>query len=234
MRILLFLFLLIAGWAIIFYPLVSAGGGLPLTGQTSAHPSTQPLPDAWGGTDRLQVLPPGAAPLAEAEAQPAPAHSACGSSYTLQGGDTLGQIANTCGISLSELLAANRQIGNPNQVFAGQHVSIPDPLAGRGGGDTLILAEPQAQVLTGRLTPGSSLDVTAAGLPPDTGVRIGLGLESSGYRRLAEARTDAQGQLAVTVTLPFDAVPGETAFIQMATTSLPTIQRMSDTFTIGW
>lgn len=229
MRVLLFLLLLIAGWAIIFYPLVADGGGLPLTGTNSANPSSNPYPDAWEGTDRLQVQPPGGAPITAGETQ---IRSTCGQTYTVQGGDTLGKVAEICGISLSELLASNKNIQNPNQVYAGQQLLIPDPLAGRGGGDPLTLSGAQEQ--SGRLAPASVIEVTASGLPPLTRVRIGLGLENSGYRRLAEAQTDAQGNLSVPVEIPFEAMPGEEAFIQVTTDSIPAEQRMSETFLIGW
>lgn len=229
MRVLFFLFLLLAGWAIIFYPLVASGGGLPLTGADSAHPSSSSYPDAWEGTERLQVEPPGAAPARSPEAQPV---GACGAAYTIQGGDTLGEVAKLCGVSLGELLAANTQILNANRVYPGQVLAIPDPLAGRGGGDPLIFSDAAPQ--TGGLAPGAVIEVTASGLPPLTGVRIGVGLENSGYHRLAEAQTDAQGSLSVPVTIPWEAVPGEAAFVQVATAGVPSIQRMSETFTIGW
>ncbi len=229
MRVLFFLFLLLAGWAIIFYPLVASGGGLPLTGADSAHPSSSSYPDAWEGTERLQVEPPGAAPARSPEAQPV---GACGAAYTIQSGDTLGEVAKLCGVSLGELLAANTQIPNANRVYPGQVLAIPDPLAGRGGGDPLIFSDAAPQ--TGGLAPGAVIEVTASGLPPLTGVRVGVGLENSGYHRLAEAQTDAQGSLSVPVTIPWEAVPGEAAFVQVATAGVPSIQRMSETFTIGW
>ncbi len=228
MRVIFFLLLLIAGWAIIFYPMFVSQGGLPLTGSFSANPSSQPLPGAWEGSDRLQVQGASQAEMEQAVQQ----GSACGSTYTIQNGDTLGDVAKTCGISLSDLLAANTQIANPNHVVAGQVVSVPNPLAGRGGGDPLAQIEPQVQ--SGRLAPGSTLEITAQGLPPNTNVRIGLGLESSGYRRLTTAQTDAQGDLVISVTIPFDAAPGEDAFIQLTTEGVPTIQRMSETFVVGW
>jgi LysM repeat protein len=48
--------------------------------------------------------------------------------YTVQRGDTLGQIAREHGISLSELVGANN-ISNPNLIFPGQVLTIP----GQGG-----------------------------------------------------------------------------------------------------
>lgn len=48
--------------------------------------------------------------------------------YTVQRGDTLGQIAREHGISLAELVGANK-ISNPNLIFPGQVLTIP----GQGG-----------------------------------------------------------------------------------------------------
>jgi LysM repeat protein len=46
-------------------------------------------------------------------------------SYTVSRGDTLSGIAASHGVSLSALRAANPQISNPNLIFAGQHINIP-------------------------------------------------------------------------------------------------------------
>ena len=45
--------------------------------------------------------------------------------YTVRSGDTLSGIADRHGVSLSSLIAANPQIGNPNLIHAGDTVHIP-------------------------------------------------------------------------------------------------------------
>jgi len=52
------------------------------------------------------------------------------SNYTVRSGDTLSGIAQQHGVSLSALLAANPQIGNPDLIHPNQNVRIPG-----GGGD---------------------------------------------------------------------------------------------------
>lgn len=73
----------------------------------------------------------------------------CGSTYTVQWGDTLGRIANICGVTLDALYAANPGLGP--YIYAGQVLNIPGgvpsapppPSYGYGGsyvvqyGDTL-------------------------------------------------------------------------------------------------
>ncbi len=54
--------------------------------------------------------------------QPAPAASG---TYIVQWGDTMRKIAARLNVSLSDLLAVNPQIGNPNQIYFGQVVNIP-------------------------------------------------------------------------------------------------------------
>jgi tyrosinase len=53
--------------------------------------------------------------------QPAPG----GSVYTVQWGDTMRKIADRFGVALSDLIAANPQISNPNWIFAGQKINLP-------------------------------------------------------------------------------------------------------------
>lgn len=65
--------------------------------------------------------------LAGLFASPASAE-ACGSTYTVQKGDYLMKIAQTCGISYDALLAANPQIKDPNIIRVGQVLRI-DPKA---------------------------------------------------------------------------------------------------------
>ena len=72
---------------------------------------------------------------------------ACGTTYVVQSGDTLGNIAAACGTSLSDLEQANTQITNFSLIYPGQVIIIPStaviPITGGTGsytvqsGDTL-------------------------------------------------------------------------------------------------
>jgi len=48
-----------------------------------------------------------------------------GSTYVIQWGDTLGDIAMRNGVSLSDILAFNPQIWNPSLIFPGQVINLP-------------------------------------------------------------------------------------------------------------
>ncbi len=67
----------------------------------------------------------GAAGLAIGLAGPAMA-----STHTVQPGDTLSGIAAQSGVSLINLEAANRWIKNPNLIYVGQQVTVPDGKSG--------------------------------------------------------------------------------------------------------
>jgi LysM repeat protein len=56
---------------------------------------------------------------------PAPPEEVDGFFYTVQSGDWLSAIARRHGVSLTTLLAANPQIENPNLIFPGQQIVIP-------------------------------------------------------------------------------------------------------------
>ncbi len=239
MRKFILFLLLIAGWAVIFLLLLLPNLGLLGLPSAAAHPSSRPLPAPWSDADRLQVRIPGQPTLAAPGLSAAPAVQAavasqatCGSRYILSPGQTLGQVAQDCGLSLAELLAANPQVTNPNRVFSGQSLSIPNPLVGRGGADPLAVIEAPIPP-TGSYLPGAQLEIAAQGLPPHTRVRIGVGLSASGYRQLAEQVTGADGRITAVVHLPPDAQFGESGFFMLTSASVPVVQKISAAFTIG-
>jgi LysM repeat protein len=72
--------------------------------------------------------------------------AAAGGDYTVRSGDTMSGIASSHGVSLSALLAANPQIGNPNRIYPGQVVHVP---GGSGGGQTSVPASHDYTVRSG-------------------------------------------------------------------------------------
>lgn len=71
--------------------------------------------------------------------------AACGDTYTVVRGDYLSKIAQTCGVTLSQLIAANPEIKNINVIYPGQVIRIKNdstiPVTGASytvvAGDTL-------------------------------------------------------------------------------------------------
>ncbi len=58
--------------------------------------------------------------------QPAPPpYYGTGGTYFIQPGDTLRNIANRYGVTVSDILSVNPQIWNPNWIYAGQVIALP-------------------------------------------------------------------------------------------------------------
>lgn len=86
----------------------SAAGPFPSpTASASPVPSTQPAPSASVG--------PGPSPVASATV------------YIVQPGDSLSAIATRFGVSVSQLLAANPDIEDADDILAGEPITIPTP-----------------------------------------------------------------------------------------------------------
>jgi LysM repeat protein len=69
---------------------------------------------------------PGGSSASGAQALPAPNQpGVCPSTYTIQSGNTMSQIAKTCGLTLADLSAANPQIPDPDLIYVGQTIQIP-------------------------------------------------------------------------------------------------------------
>jgi LysM repeat protein len=58
---------------------------------------------------------------------PAQAQGPCGPVYTVVQGDTLFSIARRCGLTVSQILAANPGIFDPNRILIGQRIVLPQP-----------------------------------------------------------------------------------------------------------
>ncbi len=220
-RFLLFLILLAAGWGLIFLPLAAENQAIRLPGLTW---SSSPLPQPWVSGTAVEMQPQEAA-----SESGAPVQGGCVEDYVVQSGETLGQIARRCGISLQSLLSANPQISDPNHIRVAQSIHLPI-LAGRGGGDDIGLG---LSGLSPRYFPGSQVDIQVSGLPPGATARIGMGLSSAGYRVLREAVSGADGRLVLSLAIPEDALPGDSAFLLVTTSGVPSIQVISPEFIIS-
>jgi LysM repeat protein len=82
---------------------------------------------------------------------------ALASTHTVQPGDTLSGIAASAGVPLSKVEAANHWIKNPNLIYVGQVVHVPD---GRSG--ITPMAPTYYQAPAASSTPSASSDTSAA------------------------------------------------------------------------
>ena len=60
----------------------------------------------------------------------------CPRTYVVQRGETLRRIASKCGTTVAAIVAANG-LGNPNLIYAGQVLTIPNGTTGSAGGNRL-------------------------------------------------------------------------------------------------
>lgn len=93
-----------------FLILIFVGGAL---GQTDLTPDTPPAASGAGSSNTL---------LSTGQMS---GTSPCASPYTVTAGDTLGEIAKRCSLTLAELLAANPAITNADLIYVDQVLVIP-------------------------------------------------------------------------------------------------------------
>ena len=60
---------------------------------------------------------------------PVPTPEATAHTYKVKSGDTLGKIARKFGVSVDDIRAVNPQITNPDDIFVGEVITIPQPAA---------------------------------------------------------------------------------------------------------
>ena len=112
---------------------------------------------------------------------------ALASTHTVQPGDTLSGIAASAGVPLSKVEAANRWIKNPNLIYAGQVVHVPD---GRSG--ITPMAPTYYQAPAASSTPSASSDTSAAAstTPAES---TGTSSASTGYSASAGTSSASTG-----------------------------------------
>jgi LysM domain/Transglycosylase-like domain len=93
----------------------------------------------------------GAAGLAVGLAGPALA-----STHTVQTGETLSGIAAQSGVSLAQLEAANPQITNPNLIYTGNLINVPDGQSGSSAASSAAPAQQQSSPSAGSVSTGSA------------------------------------------------------------------------------
>lgn len=128
--------------------------------------------------------------LGTARADAAPAELSCGSSVTVQWGDTLTRIARRCGTTVDALMAANPSILHPNLIFPGQVIQMP--------------WRPTVNVGPESGMRGTQVQITARGFPAHAPVAVYFGPQASEGVFLTRGWTDATGTF-----ITFGVIQGE-------------------------
>jgi LysM repeat protein len=186
----------------------------------------------------LFVVPANAAPLA------APSTETCASTYVVAGGDSLSRIASLCGLTLERVLSLNPQIANRDLVYTGQIVRLSEsadyiitqinPLfwlynSFSGTPGTLdagiiftyantIYEAARVGLSTTQAEAGDAITVLVSGFPPSAPIDYRIGKLGQVYTAVTDGTTNDEGKASATITVPSNAVKGETWVVLVTTT----------------
>ena len=131
---------------------------------------------------------------------------ALASTHTVQPGDTLSGIAATAGVSLHKVEKANRWIKNPNLIYVGQVVHVPDGHKGPLPATPAYYQAPAAQAPAAPSPPSASSDTSAES--GTSSASSGTSSESSG------TSTGSSGTSSVSSSTPAASTTGASSSFQ--------------------
>jgi LysM repeat protein len=136
------------------------------------------------------------APTVAPHAADAQTHPRCGDAVRVQPGNTLRQIAQYCGTTISALMAANPQIYNPNVIHVGQIIHMPGRDAERPRPPAPQPLPPVTQPRP--RDPGGPCGTRVIVRPGDTLFRIAMRCETTiGALMRANPQIEGPGQIRV-------------------------------------
>jgi LysM repeat protein len=135
----------------------------------------------------------------------AQAQGACGTTYSVQTGDSLASIAQTCGVSYGSLLAANPQIKDPSLILPGQILNIPQVIIPNTGSTSTGSRNLQISPQEGPA--GTVVTISGTNFPAYTNLTVGSGIVSAEPSNTLSVITDANGSFKVDLGIPRSALP---------------------------
>ena len=142
--------------------------------------------------------------------------------YLVRPPDTLEAIAERFGVTVEEMLEANPEIDDPEDIEAGQELVIPPT-----GLHPVVDIEPTAG------PPGTEIQVSASDFPTDIPLTIGLGRWGSEPTVSHEVTADDDGNVNTTITLPEEAMANEEWVVLVQTVDLPRVEALSERFNVA-
>lgn len=118
---------------------------------------------------------------------------ACGTSVTVQSGDTLWDIARRCDFTVPAILDVNPEIVEPSVINVGTTIRMPDSNTAR---------PPQVNVYPQSVRPGDSIQVTGNGFPLTTDVTVSAGQQGQDFAISQTVETDRQGAFSTNLVIP--------------------------------
>jgi LysM repeat protein len=186
----------------------------------------------------LFIVPASAAPSA------APFTEICSGTYVVASGDSLSKIASLCGLTLEKVLSLNPQISNRNLIYTGQIVRLSESadylitqisplfwlynsISGTPGtlNDGIIFTytntyyeAARVGLSTTQAEAGDWITVLVSGFPPNAPIDYRIGKLGQIYSGVTDGTTNAEGKASATITVPSNAVKGETWNVLVTTT----------------
>jgi LysM repeat protein len=133
--------------------------------------------------------------------QNASAQSPCGETYIVLPGDTIEGIAELCGTTVEAILNLNPEITDPDDLFPGQIIRIPEAEFIL---ETIIAIAPVCGL------PGTSLLVVGSGYPQNANVQLSISQKGNDPTIIGETPSDQFGMIDTSVIIPPAAEPGTT------------------------
>ncbi len=169
---------------------------------------------------------------------------ACTNPYVVQYGDWLSSISARCNTSVSEMLALNPFIFNPDLIFPGQVLWLFPPTATSTGNGVPVtgvveptpvpvqvnpvVLEPFAATLPG----GTTVHVKVNQFPTNVPINIGIGHVGQGFQVVNQGITSATGGFETVVTIPDVPASQEQWVVIVVTTNGTLVQSQSKPFSI--
>ena len=136
----------------------------------------------------------------------------CGDSYIVLPGDTIESIAALCGTTIDALLEINPEITDPDNLYPGQIIRIPEPQSPL---ETIVAISPACGL------PGQSLLVVGSGYPVGATVQLKLTQEGGDTLAAGTATSDEFGMIDTSLIIPNTAQPG-TSWVVTGQSSIST------------
>jgi LysM repeat protein len=209
---------------------IAARCGTTLSALLQANPQiTNPNVVHVGQTIRMPgaVAAPPLAPVPPTYAPPPVAPPGAYGTYTVRPGDTLATIADLLAIPLAQLLSANPNV-DPRFLRPGLTIRVPGDRRPIGRPDA-----PRLRVEPDTARPGSSVELSARGLPPDSRATILGGTDLGNLVTIERTSVDARGRLRTSVRLPDWARPGQPFYFAVRTW-WPRAEAVADPIRIAW
>ncbi|MES0360034.1 MAG: LysM peptidoglycan-binding domain-containing protein [Anaerolineales bacterium] len=140
----------------------------------------------------LHIEPPGLLNLASAQGP-------CGDTYIVLPEDTIEEIADLCGVTVDAILRINPEITDPENLYPGQIIRIPDAESIL---ETIVAISPVCGL------PGQSILVVGSGFPVDRFVELRLAEKDKDSTVIGGTNSDQFGMIDTSIILPTTAQPG--------------------------